>query len=286
MHKRPIKSVLFCEIMTDFRAWMTRLNYATHSIEERTRHLHIFFNYLENQSIDNTSKIDAQVMENYNQYLHNQAIKGKTIQGYIGALKLCNTYLENHDKEPILKAKLQITKELESPRNIVSSLEIEKLYQICTPTIWGMRDRAILAIYYGCGLRCNEGIHIEINDINFSTKLIHVRQGKGNKERYVPMSEGVVKELKDWLENGHRYFVKESKYVLPNSKGKATTRHGLNKRIKALCNKAEIKETSLHGLRHSIASHLLASGMSLDQIGLFLGHSSLESTQIYTKIER
>jgi integrase/recombinase XerD len=149
-----------------------------------------------------------------------------------------------------------------------------------------MRDRIIIAIYYGCGVRCTEGTKLELSDIDFSGGLLHVRKGKNYRERYVPISEGVKKELLNWIDDGQTWFAGEKTNILiPNTRGKTTDSGSLNKRLKILCEKAEInKKITLHCLRHSIATHLLESGMELEKIAQFLGHVGLEATQIYTRI--
>ena len=272
------------QITTGYKEWLRRLNYSEKSVQERSRQLRIFFEWLEDRGLSQLSQIEQKDLEEYNNWLHQKPLKSKTISGYIGALKLCNQYLEHHGEAPILTIKLIIGKDIKESRTILAKSEINQLYETCTSTIWGRRDRAMIAIFYGCGLRSKEGRNIHQSDLNLKSGILHVRKGKGNKERYVPLSNVVQKELLNWLENGLPFFCPKTNYLLPNSKGKQSCGHGLNKRLKALCEASEVKETSLHGLRHSIATHLLESGMSLAQIGQFLGHSSLESTQIYTRI--
>ncbi len=94
------------------------------------------------------------------------------------------------------------------------------------------------------------------------------------------------KELLNWIDDGHTWFAGEKTNILiPNSRGKTTQSGPLNKRLKLLCEKADInKKITLHCLRHSIATHLLENGMDLEMIGQFLGHVGLEATQVYTRI--
>jgi len=233
-----MKNKHYLQLIEGYTEWLRRLNYSEKSVEERSRQLRIFFEWIENRHIQSLSNCIQKDLEEYNNWLHQRPLKSKTISGYIGALKLCNQYLEHHGEAPILTTKLIIGKDIKESRIILSKSEINQLYETCTSTIWGRRDRAMIAIFYGCGLRSKEGRNVHQSDLNLKSGILHVRKGKGNKERYVPLSNGVQKE----------------------------------------------QGTSLHGLRHSIATHLLESGMSLAQIGQFLGHSSLESTQIYTRI--
>jgi len=139
------------------------------------------------------------------------------------------------------------------------------------------------ALFYGCGLRLSEGYNLTIKDIDFNRCTVFVRQGKNYKDRIVPMSERVYKVLQNYIYNfrsqikcGHNRLFVHSNVTLLNDL------HYLHSQ----CEDTGIQEKRLyfHILRHSIATHLLQNGMSIENIARFLGHSSLESTQIYTHI--
>jgi len=281
-----MKNKYYLQLLNGFTEWLTRLNYAKETIRGRTRQLRIFLEWIEERGINQLSQIEQKDLEGYNEALHKRPIKSRTIEGYISVLKLVNEYLENYGEAPIIKAKLTIAKDLKKERTILSKVEVNQLYEACENNPWGMRDRIIIAIYYGCGVRCTEGTRLELKDIDFSSGLLHVRKGKNYRERYVPISEGVKKELLSWIDDGQTWFAGEKTNILiPNSRGKTTQSGPLNKRLKLLCEKADInKKITLHCLRHSIATHLLESGMELEKIAQFLGHVGLEATQVYTRI--
>ncbi len=281
-----MKNKYYLQLLNGFTEWLTRLNYAKESLRGRSRQLRIFLEWIEDKGINQLSEITQKDLEEYNEALHKRPIKSRTIEGYISVLKLVNEYLENYGEAPIIKAKLTIAKDLKKERTILSKVEVNQLYEACENNPWGMRDRIIIAIYYGCGVRCTEGTRLELRDIDFSSGLLHVRKGKNYRERYVPISEGVKKELLNWIDDGQTWFAGEKTNILiPNSRGKTTQSGPLNKRLKRLCEKASInKDITLHCLRHSIATHLLESGMDLEMIGQFLGHVGLEATQVYTRI--
>ena len=153
------------------------------------------------------------------------------------------------------------------------------------------RDRAMLAIYYGCGLRRNEGVCLNAGDINFDRAMVHVRKGKNYRERFVPISKTSLKYLQDYVYD-HRPVLlqgnKSESFFVSQREGRVQGQT-LLLRLKYLQHQSENedlieKEIGLHTLRHSIATHLLQGGMKLDSIARFLGHSSLESTQIYTHL--
>ncbi|MEM9859930.1 MAG: tyrosine-type recombinase/integrase, partial [Bacteroidota bacterium] len=153
------------------------------------------------------------------------------------------------------------------------------------------RDKAMLTVYYSCGLRKNEGVHLELNDINLDTRRLHVRKGKNYKERLVPLSKTSTQYLQDYIYDHRPVLLKdkrESRLFIGYS-GKPMQGQALYRRFKLLLLTVENptlqqKELGLHSLRHSIATHLLQAGMALQKIQRFLGHSSLESTQRYTHL--
>jgi integrase/recombinase XerD len=153
------------------------------------------------------------------------------------------------------------------------------------------RDRALLVIFYGCGLRRNEARHLDVGDVDLDRKLVHVRKGKARKERFVPISTTSVRHLEEWIVEGRSQLLKDRKEgaLFITTFGKRMGDQTMANRMEAvqrMTDDQRMKEPpiTLHGLRHSIATHLLQSGMSLEKIARFLGHSSLESTQIYTHL--
>jgi integrase/recombinase XerD len=151
-----------------------------------------------------------------------------------------------------------------------------------------MRDRAMLSIFYGCGLRRNEVVHLDINDIHFEKSLLHVRKAKGYKERIVPVTKQSIQHLQNYLYDARPYFCNDkNEAFFVTQSGKRLGGQVMLIRLKQLIQltgNAELmqKEIHLHTLRHSIATHLLQNGMRLERIKEFLGHGSLDSTQIYT----
>lgn len=147
----------------------------------------------------------------------------------------------------------------------------------------------MLSVFYGCGLRKNEGLHLDVSDVLFKQGLLYVRKGKNRKERYVPMGAKVQADLISYLEKARPLFMPEltEMGLFLNYTGHSLSGVSHAARLHKLVVKAEIEvKCSLHTLRHSIATHLLRNGMPLRQVSEFLGHASLESTQIYTHIEK
>jgi site-specific recombinase XerD len=145
----------------------------------------------------------------------------------------------------------------------------------------------MLSVFYGCGLRLQEGASLELSDILHDRKLLYVRRGKGYKERYVPVAEKSYADIRRYIEEARPELLQRpcAALFLDANKGRPIHKQSLYLRIKALMRKAHItKEAGTHSLRHSIATHLLQSGMKLERIREFLGHAALDSTQIYTHL--
>jgi len=139
----------------------------------------------------------------------------------------------------------------------------------------------IFILYYGCGLRKSEGLKLTVNDIDFDNKTLFIRQGKGYKDRIIPLSENIYNSLKNYVYNFRNQTKIEHNQLFINP---TETLIGWLKDLQKDSNSQAIKSKRLtfHILRHTIATHLLQNGMSVENIALFLGHSSLTSTQIYT----
>jgi len=206
---------------------------------------------------------------------------------YVQALKLWNSFLAQTNT-----AHLELTLDYyetnpELP-TVLTEAEIKQLYQACSDDVYGLRDRAVLGLYYGCGLRRSEGVAVDVPDVQFSRGLLYVRKGKGNKERYVPLAGGVAEDLRWYLIEARPKLLKsaQSPSLLISQRSRRPQGQSLALRLAGLVERAGIpKEVGLHSLRHSIATHLLRNGMPLSEIQRFLGHASLESTQIYTHIK-
>lgn len=149
------------------------------------------------------------------------------------------------------------------------------------------RDRAMMEVLYGCGLRVSELIGLEISRTYLDDGFLIVR-GKGNKERMVPMSETSIEEIKGWLAGRERMKVKpgDENILFLNRRGGRLTRQRAFQIVKGLAEAAGVRKTiSPHTLRHSFATHLLEGGANLRAIQQMLGHESIATTQIYIHLD-
>jgi integrase/recombinase XerD len=278
-------------ILTEsFEKWMKTIGYAESTVYLSTRYVNDFFFYLKTLEITSLEQIQSTTITGYYKYLQTRPQKKQTgglsqnyIASNINALKRFSRYLQVTGKGN-LEITLQTPVNKETTKTILSKEEIKALYKACGNDYTGIRDRAILSIFYGCGLRRSEGINLDVKDIMLKEKLIFVRAGKGNRERYVPMAETIKVDLENYICQARRNDSTETALFL-SIRAKRMCGTAMINRVQRLADTAKINKTiGLHCLRHSIATHLLQSGMALEEVSRFLGHSSLESTQIYTHL--
>lgn len=184
---------------------------------------------------------------------------------------------------------------LEGPKigfKLPEVLTVEEIDQIITAidlsTNEGHRNRAILETLYSCGLRVSELCNLKLSDLYFEEGFIKV-EGKGSKQRLVPISSRAIKEIKAWFTDRNQWRVKKDfeDYVFLARWGKGISRIMVFHMIKELAQKAGItKNISPHTFRHSFATHLLEGGANLRAIQCMLGHESIATTEIYTHIDR
>lgn len=172
--------------------------------------------------------------------------------------------------------------DIERPRkdrtlpDILSKKEVQRMIEQTA----NMKHRSIIALLYGSGLRRGELLALRIADIDSDRKLIKIRNGKGDKDRYTILSENMLAMLREYYKS---YRPKE--YLFEGTKGQPYGTSSTVKVVKAAAKRARIlKKVSPHTLRHSFATHLLENGADLRQIQILLGHQSSKTTEIYTHV--
>jgi integrase/recombinase XerD len=183
---------------------------------------------------------------------------------------------------------------LESPQigehlpEVLSTEEVDILEKAIDLSKWeGHRNKAIIEVLFSCGLRVSELVNLKLSNLYLDDEFLRV-EGKGRKERLVPISPRAIKELGYWFDDRCRMDIKpgEEDYVFLNRRGAHLTRTMILIMIKRLAEEAGIHKTiSPHTLRHSFATALLEGGADLRAIQAMLGHESIGTTEIYTHID-
>jgi len=313
MNPKELYSPQFKQYETSFLHWLQTLGYSHATITTRKRNIKEFLLYLERCNINTIEQITNYKTRRFTIYLKRRENK-LSGSGLMNAsinvgISTVNKFIEylGQSRQGITSInKLEYTEENYKPKHILALHEINSLYKAtfyeshnprdgtrAIHTAVSQRDRAMLGIYYGCGLRKSEGINLNVNDILIERKLVFVRKGKGCKERYVPITTGNLDYITDYLQNGRNYLLSKSEGITEvffiNQSGTPCSAEALSTRLDKLVERSDNsilhdKKPTLHTLRHSIATHLLEQGMDIEMIQQFLGHATLESTQIYTHI--
>lgn len=296
MKKKPIalQSAAYKLLLQSFTEWLQLLGYSPLSIPSHTTSLKDFFEYQERAGKLSLEQLTASDANNFIKHLQNKVgertkkqLSNNHINKYIQSLKLFSRYIRETGRSIIGFTLHRLEEERNKPAWLTKN-EMQQLYEAIKDDVLGIRDKAMLAVYYGCGLRLNEGASLEIQDIDNTRKVLHVRKGKHYKERFVPVAQKNYEELQLYIDYARPQLLQEIKTTalfIGANKGVKMDKQSLYIRIKALVRKAHIKKkVGTHTLRHSIATHLLQSGMKLERIQQFLGHAGLDSTQIYTHL--
>lgn len=298
----PIKNESYKVLVKDFENWLDILGYSESTIKNLPSHLREFFHYLENENINQINELTHQQIKDYYNYLKtrdNQAREGGLSKAYLNkhqqALFKFNDYLKQHNHKGI---QIHLKREEQNQRDSLQILTQEEIKALFKATEYSneqerirKRDKVILVLLYSCGLRRNEVINLKIKDIVFDKERIHVRKGKNYKERFVPINEYNLRIIEEYIYDYRPLFYnyKQTECLLINYRGKPLQGQSLSNRLNEIVeatNNEQLKAKNLtpHILRHSIATHLLEKGANMETISQFLGHSSLESTQIYTHL--
>jgi len=292
-------------ILTEYLIWIDTLGYSNGVIDGCKSGANEFLEWLEDKQVQHINLLTNKHINDYHTYLEtrlNKCFEGRLLssstlnKNYFAVDKLLeflHQYGMTNAPVPTNKRFKIDQQERIDKIEILTQQEIKTLYNSIPNTYESFSFaeqqakhyelKLIFALYYGCGLRRSEGYNICLQDVDFDKKTVFVKQGKGYKDRIVPMSDGVYKELQDYIYNfRHRLKLNHNRLFISDIQV-------MRLRLKYLQNTCQdedikAKNVTLHGLRHSIATHLLQNGMNIENISLFLGHSSLDSTQIYTHL--
>ncbi len=266
------------------------LSLSDNSVEAYCHDVHLFLQYLESQNLSTeTNAIKQDTIVNFFSYLYDLNIGATSQARILSGLKSFWRYLlqENLSEtdptalisSPFLGRHLPEVLTYEEIQKMLDSIDLSQ------PN--GHRNKAMIEVMYGCGLRVSELIGLQINDIYRNEGFLRIF-GKGSKERLVPIGESSLKILFQYIEGERLHINVKPKFtdtVFLNNRGTGLTRQMVFLIVKDLAEKNGITKTiSPHTFRHSFATHLLEGGANLLAVQQMLGHSSVNTTEIYTHI--
>lgn len=286
----------FNELEAQFLSYLqNERRYSRHTINAYQKDLEQFKGWLDrdtlvtNQEEELLKVVDHLLLRKYVSFLNREGYVKKTLVRKIATLKSFFKYLNKEDFIPNNPMSFVLSPKLDKKLpGFIYEYEIADLMEVPdlnTPV--GLRDRAVLEVLYGSGLRVSElvGLRLQDLDLDYGTILV---LGKGNKERIVPIGSYGIDALKNYLERGRNTFLKDAnEYVFLGVRGGILNDRSVRLMIKKAS--LEVSRTlniSPHTLRHSFATHLLEGEADIRLVQAFLGHESLSTTQIYTHINK
>jgi len=280
------------EILYSYQEYLRyQRQYSESTIKSYTNDINNLVNFLKQEELGDIMSLSNRTAKFYVSFLYNQ-YSPKTILRKISAVRSLYDYLiaegmmfDNPFEFVVLP---KVSRKL--PKFIYPKEMIEFLDNIDTTKPLGKRNKAIFELLYGCGLRADELINIKLNDIDYVNKTILIH-GKGQKERLVPVHEVALNTIQHYILNARPLLaiksLKGNDFVFLNYRGTKISNRGVNLILdKELEHQASTLKISPHSFRHSFATHLINNGVDLRIVQELLGHASLSTTQIYTKVSR
>ena len=256
--------------MNTFRQYLELKNYHKNTINNLLKIIIEYLNY-------NGKPQDylGYLAQRSNKQYPEKKLSSGTLNNHIYGLKVYFDYLETTQNKNI-PLKLLNYKITLKTINVLTIEEIKLLFSVAKNS----RERAVLACLYHLGLRISEAAFLLVEDIDFKENLVLIRKSKTGRQRQVPLSEKATEILTAYIQTRPD----KGTTLLQGVQGNLTA-DGIAQILRSIVKKSGLtKKVNPHLLRHSIATHLLQSGMELEKVSLFLGHQSIESTQRYTHI--
>jgi len=278
-------SMVATQIQAFLEYLATERQLSPQTITSYRRDLEKLQRHCDQQAITEASAIDAFCLRQWVATLHQQGLSGRSIQRALSASRALFRYLIRErqlSQNPALD--IQAPK---SPKRLPKTLDVDQINHYLEPgdNDWAsIRDRAMAELLYSSGLRLSELAALNVDTIDFASANTKV-QGKGNKERLVPIGGKALQALQQWL------AVRDEKApcdnaLFINQRGRRISQRGIQLRLKQLGQLSGLSShVHPHMLRHSFASHMLESSKDLRAVQELLGHANIATTQVYTHLD-
>jgi integrase/recombinase XerD len=282
--------------IADYLAWMRVHNYAATTIDNRTRYLSYFVSFIYPMALTQSSDITLELLLDYQVHLYDhRKVNGQPLTFSTQMQRLVpvsqffswlrrSGHIENNPAADLIMPRA----DRRLPESTLTATEMSRL--LSTPDITrplGLRDRAVLEVFYSCALRRNELIELTLRDVDFERGTVFVRCGKGAKDRYVPIGERALFWLRLYIDLTRAQFVDQAypELLFMSSKGTPMCPDWVSRKVRRYLAAAGIKKRgSCHLLRHTVATLMLEGGADIRYVAEMLGHARLETTQRYTRV--
>jgi len=243
-------------------------NYSKRTVKSYVFCLRKYFSFLKENSLRSSNKN----ARNFLLGLYNKGNAFQTVNTYLNAIR----FLYREVLKKPIKLKIKTAKKSKKLPIVLSKNEI----QMILDSIVNNKHKLMISLGYGSGLRVSEVINLKVHDISLKELVIHVKDAKGKKDRITVIPNKLRQVL-----SGYTYEKDVDSYLFENPRGGKLTTHTAQKVFSQALKKAKVnKPATFHSLRHSFATHLLENGVDVRYVQELLGHKSIQTTQIYTKV--
>ena len=269
------------EYTKNLKEFLKIKSYSNHTILSYERDINEFFIFLNGKKIK-LDQINSSLGSQWLISLRKRGLSNRSIHRKISSVRNFFRYLQknNHLEQNIFEG-IRVPKIEEKLPKILSLEDVDKLLSFQPKSKYDFRDKAFLELLYSSGLRVSEAVNVTMKSFEANFSFLKVL-GKGRKERLVPVGDFAIKAIKDWLNN--RGLVEDQNILFTNKYGKKISVRAMQQRLEKISLSLGMQSIHPHMLRHSFATHMLESSGDLRSIQEMLGHSSLSTTQIYTKL--
>ena len=270
------------ELKKSLKDFLRIKNYSKHTISNYERDINRFLKYLNENKID-PDDLSTAIITGWIIFLRREGLSNRSIQRNISSLKNFYKYLfKNGITNTNYFESVQSPKIGETLPKALTPEDVEKLLSFEPKTFSDARDKAFLELLYSSGLRVSEAVSVNISSFESDFNFVKVL-GKGNKERMIPVGKYAKDAIVTWL-NIRDNNINSTDALFTNKYGNRISVRAMQQRIYKISVAQGMSPVSPHMLRHSFATHILESSGDLRSIQEMLGHSSLSTTQIYTKL--
>ncbi len=301
MEHIEIRSEQYQVLLTEFKKFLVVKGYKEKTQQDIYRCVKELMLYMQERSVTDIKRIDPEKIQEYYHYLNERpnykrkdslGLSSSMLNHHIFSMRVFFNWCAQVNAITLHPfTGLSFPKAYSPKRKALSKEHIHRLYRACNT----QREKAILGLFYACGLRRSEGVGLDLKDIDYANSKLIVRSGKFGKRREVPIHSKVLGDFRQYQYTERKELIKnhvqgfnqiaEHPFLLNNVGNRMKGDHAngiINKLAQgALFSSLEQKSICLHALRHSVATHFKQNGMPLEKIKQFLGHSSLDITQAY-----
>lgn len=277
---------LATQVSRFYQYLQTEKQYSEHTLTNYQRDIGSFLGFCEQQTITDFSRLDSGHIRSFIANRHRQGLGGKSLQRLLSALRSLFQFLNRQGLLANNPAKgIRAPK---TPRKLPELLTVDQLDQLLnikSDAVLSLRDKALMELMYGCGLRLSEVVTLDLDKVDKAQQILTVI-GKGEKQRQLPYGAKAKQALEAWLTIRSQIADTDEKAVFVSQRGQRLKQRSIQQRLKKWAITQGLdSDLYPHKLRHSFASHILESSGDLRAVQELLGHENLSTTQIYTHLD-